>query len=126
MTFPLLHSFRLSVLSCAALLALGACGASGDAHRAALDGQARPMMYISSATPPAAIAACLTSRLSLARALKRGSVTEVTVGERSNPAYRVTLTPSGSRTTVKVEHPADAPDNPPEPEMRFHIARCTT
>jgi hypothetical protein len=38
----------------------------------------------------------------------------------------VTLTPSNTGSVIKVMHPANAPDDPPEPEMRFDIARCAT
>ncbi|WJF89255.1 sugar ABC transporter ATPase [Paraburkholderia bonniea] len=123
MTRPLPVPFATAI---AAALLLSACGSPGPAARA--DSAAKPMMHISSARSPAAIVNCLTSRLARAQSANTGSTTEITVGANSNPAYWVTLTPAGSGygAVVKVLHPANAPEDPPEPEMRFNIARCTT
>ncbi|MFM0056095.1 hypothetical protein PQR64_10765 [Paraburkholderia phytofirmans] len=106
----------------AALAALAGCGSSsGPARDASL-----PMMYVSSQRAPAYIADCLESRLSRVRTSHVGSATEIAVGSDSNNSYFVTLTPSNAGSVIKVMHPANAPDDPPEPEMRFDIARCAT
>ncbi|MGF6935583.1 hypothetical protein OKW41_004745 [Paraburkholderia sp. UCT70] len=51
---------------------------------------------------------------------------ELAVGSDSNNSYFVTLTPLNAGSVIKVMHPANAPDDPPEEEMRFDIARCAT
>ncbi len=83
-------------------------------------------MYVSSPRAPAYIAECLESRLSRVRLSRAGSTTEIAVGSDSNRSYFVTLTPINAGSIVKVMQPANAPDDPPEPEMRFDIARCAT
>ncbi|WP_345815897.1 sugar ABC transporter ATPase [Paraburkholderia sp. PREW-6R] len=107
------------VVAVTALLA--ACGSSSPARDASL-----PLMYVSSARTPAYIADCLESRLSRVRVSRAGGSTEIAVGSASNNSYFVTLTPFNAGSVVKVMHPANAPDDPPEPEMRFDIARCAT
>jgi hypothetical protein len=84
------------------------------------------MIYVSSSRAPADIADCLESRLSRMRTSRVGGTTEIAVGSDSNNSYFVTLTPSHAGSVIKVMHPANAPDDPPEPEMRFDIARCAT
>lgn len=106
----------------AALAALAGCGSSsGPAHDASL-----PMIYVSSQRAPAYIADCLESRLSRVRMSRVGGATQIAVGSDSNNSYLVTLTPSNAGSIIKVMHPANAPDDPPEEEMRFDIARCAT
>jgi hypothetical protein len=106
----------------AALAALAGCGSSsGPARDASL-----PMVYVSSQHAPAYIADCLERRLSRVRMSRVGGATEIAVGSDSNNSYFVTLTPSNTGSVIKVIHPANAPDDPPEPEMRFDIARCAT
>jgi hypothetical protein len=83
-------------------------------------------MYVSSQRPPAYIAECLEGRLSRVRMSRVGSATEIAVGSDSNHSYFVTLTPLNAGSAIKVMQPANAPDDPPEPEMRFDIARCAT
>jgi len=106
----------------AALAALAACSSSSGPARDA----SQPMMYVSSQRAPAYIADCLESRLSRVRASRAGNATELAVGSDSNNSYFVTLTPMNAGSVVKGMHPANAPDDPPEPEMRFDIARCAT
>ncbi|WP_144140180.1 sugar ABC transporter ATPase [Paraburkholderia sp. BCC1884] len=106
----------------AVLASLAACGSSSGPARDA----SQPLVYVSSQRAPAYIADCLESRLSRVRLSRVGSATEIAVGSDSNNSYFVTLTPSNTGSVIKVMHPANAPDDPPEPEMRFDIARCAT
>lgn len=106
----------------AVIASLAACGSSsGPAHDASL-----PMIYVSSPRAPADIAHCLEGRLSRVRMSQVGAATELAVGSDSNNSYFVTLTPLNAGSVIKVTHPANAPDDPPESEMRFDIARCAT
>ncbi|HEY4296382.1 MAG TPA: sugar ABC transporter ATPase [Paraburkholderia sp.] len=106
----------------AVIASLAACGSpSGPARDASL-----PMLYVSSQRTPADIANCLEGRLPRVRTSHVGAATELAVGSDSNNSYFVTLTPLNGSTVIKVMHPAHAPDDPPEPEMRFDIARCAT
>lgn len=107
----------------AVIATLAACGSSsGPSAR----DPSQPMIYVSSQRAPAYIANCLESRLSRVRMSRVGSATEIAVGSDSNNSYFVTLTPTNAGSIIKVMHPANAPDDPPEPEMRFNIARCAT
>jgi hypothetical protein len=108
-----------STVATSALLA--ACGSSGPTRDASV-----PLMYVSSARAPAYIAECLGSRLSRVRMSRVGSATEIAIGSDSNNSYFVTLTPYNAGSVVKVMRPANSPDDPPEAEMRFDIARCAT
>ena len=114
---------RLLLLAPAAALTafLAACGSSGPTRDAS-----QPMMYVSSQRAPAYIADCLESKLSRVRMSRVGDATEIAVGSDSNNSYFVTLTPYNAGSVIKVMHPANAPDDPPEPEMRVDIARCAT
>jgi hypothetical protein len=98
-----------------AALALAACGSSGPARDAS-----QPQRT------PSYITECLESRLSRVHASSVGGATELAVGSDSDTAYFVTLTPVSAGSVIKVMRPANAPDDPPEPEMRFDIARCAT
>jgi hypothetical protein len=102
-------------------LALGACGSSGPARDAS-----QPMVFVTSQRTPSYITECLESRLSRVHASSVGGATELAVGSGSDTAYFVTLTPVSAGSVIKVMRPANAPDDPPEPEMRFDIARCAT
>jgi hypothetical protein len=107
----------------AVIATLAACGSSsGPSAR----DPSQPMIYVSSQRAPAYVASCLESRLSRVRLSRVGTATEIAVGSDSNNSYFVTLTPSNAGSVIKVMHPANAPDDPPEPEMRFNIARCAT
>lgn len=119
---PLLASAAAALIALIALTTLAGCGSSsGPARDASL-----PMIYVSSQRAPAEIAGCLESRLSRIHTSRVGSATEIAVGSDSNNSYFVTLTPNHAGSVIKVMHPANAPDDPPEPEMRFDIARCAT
>ena len=48
------------------------------------------------------------------------------MGSRSDAAYFVTLTPNGYGSVIRVTHGASASNDPPEEELRFDVARCTT
>jgi hypothetical protein len=102
-------------------LALAACGSSGPTRDAS-----QPLVFVTSQRSASYISACLQDRLSRVRASSVGGATELAVGSDSNTAYFVTLTPVSAGAVVKVMRPANAPDDPPEPEMRFDIARCAT
>ncbi|RFU45140.1 sugar ABC transporter ATPase [Paraburkholderia sp. DHOC27] len=104
-----------------AVIFLAACGASGPTRDAS-----QPIVYFASQRAPSYVAACLEDRLSRVRSSSVGGATELAVGSDSNTAYFVTLTPTTVGSVIKVMRPANAPDDPPEPEMRFDIARCTT
>jgi hypothetical protein len=84
------------------------------------------MMYVSSQRSPSYISDCLQGRLSRVRTSSIGNATQLAVGSGSNTSYFVTLTPQNAGSVIKVMRPANAPDDPPEPEMRFDIARCAT
>ncbi|MFP3568449.1 sugar ABC transporter ATPase [Paraburkholderia sp. SIMBA_030] len=101
---------------------LAACGSSGGPAQDA----SQPMVYVSSPRAPADIADCLHHRLSRVRVSRAGGATEIAVGSDSNHSYFVTLTPLNAGSVIKVMRPANAPDDPPEAEMRFDIARCAT
>lgn len=81
-------------------------------------------MYVSSQRPPADIADCLQIRLPRVRTSHVGTATQLAVGSDSNNSYFVTLTPQNAGSVIKVMHPANAPEDPPEAELRFDIARC--
>ncbi|NML34632.1 LPS-assembly lipoprotein LptE [Paraburkholderia antibiotica] len=115
---------RLLLLAPAVTLTatLAACGSSGGPARDA----SVPMVYVSSSRPAAAIAACLEDRLPRVRTSHAGAATELAVGSDSHNSYFITLTPLNGSTVIKVMRPANAPDDPPEEEMRFDIARCAS
>jgi len=115
---------RLLLLAPAAAVTafLAACGSSSGPARDA----SQPMMYVSSQRAPADIADCLESKLSRVRMSHVGDATEIAVGSDSNNSYFVTLTPFNAGSVIKVMRPANAPDDPPESEMRFDIAHCAT
>jgi hypothetical protein len=105
----------------AVIASLAACGSSGPTRDAS-----QPLLYVSSQRAPADIAECLQDRLSRVRVSHVGAATELSVGSDSNNSYFVTLTPLNGSTVIKVMRPANAPDDPPEPELRFDVARCAT
>jgi len=115
---------RLLLLAPAATVTafLAACGSPSSPARDA----SQPMIYVSSQRAPADIADCLEGKLSRVRMSRVGDATEIAVGSDSNNSYFVTLTPFNAGSIIKVMHPASAPDDPPEPEMRVDIARCAT
>lgn len=107
------------------LIGLTACGSaptpSAQANNApaAARGADSTMAFTSRRTSTA-IASCLTDRVHAVRQTVGGSTTQLAVGK---DAWLITLAPAGGGTAVNVRKSAD--DGPvPEPEMRFHIARC--
>ncbi|TAL98506.1 MAG: sugar ABC transporter ATPase [Paraburkholderia sp.] len=110
---------RLLLLLPVAVLA--ACGSSGSTPKT---GSTGPMMYFSSHRSTADITSCLVSRLSRVKTSGANGSTELTVGSSSHSSYFVTLTPSGHGSVIKVLRPDDSQEDPPEPELRFDIARC--
>jgi hypothetical protein len=117
---PIMKKLLLAPAAVAALTLAG-CGSSGPTRDAS-----QPLVYVTSARTTSDITECLESRLSRVRASSVGSATELAIGSDSNTAYFVTLTPTSAGSEIKVMRPANAPDDPPEPEMRFDIARCAT
>jgi hypothetical protein len=97
-----------------------ACGSSRGPEGAGSD----TMVYVSSARQTADIARCLDRRLSRVHTSKNNGSTELTVGSSSNGSYFITLTPSRGGSVVKVTRGTS--DDPPEEELRYAIARCTT
>ncbi|WP_233272764.1 sugar ABC transporter ATPase [Paraburkholderia acidisoli] len=84
------------------------------------------MIYASSARTASSVASCLEDRLSRVRTARDGNTTRMSVGSSSNASYFVTLTPSGSGSVIRVVHGTAESSDPPEEEMRFAVARCTT
>jgi len=123
---PLINSLTKTLLAAAPVALIAACG-STPTPSSQLDESAAgaSMVYVTSQRSPASIASCLEDRLSRVRTSKDGQTTELAVGSSSNASYRVTLTPSGRGSVVRVTHNPSASNDPPEEEMRFHIARCT-
>ncbi|MFC0401512.1 sugar ABC transporter ATPase [Paraburkholderia rhizosphaerae] len=109
------------LLTLAPLVFLAACGSSRGPESGA---GSEPMVYVSSARTSSDIARCLDSRLSRVHASKNNGSTELTIGSSSNASYFITLTPSRGATVVKVVRGAS--EDPPEEQLRFAIARCTT
>jgi hypothetical protein len=101
---------------------LAACGSPGGPAR----DPSQPIVYVSSPRTVASIGTCLQDRLPRVRTSHVGAATELAVGADSNHSYFVTLTPLNGSTVIKVMRPANAPDDPPEAEMRFDIARCAS
>jgi hypothetical protein len=110
-----------TVLLLAPLVFLAACGSSRGPEAGTAGEQ---MVYVSSARATSDIARCLDSRLSRVHVAKGDGATQLTIGSSSNASYIVTLTPSGRGSVVKVVRGAS--EDPPEEELRFAIARCTT
>ncbi|QBQ99696.1 sugar ABC transporter ATPase [Paraburkholderia pallida] len=104
------------------LALVAACGSSPS--NTASDSNV--IVYASSARSPSSIASCLEDRLSRAYESHSGNATELAIGSRSNASYFVTLTPNGYGSVIRVTHGASSSNDPPEEEMRFDVARCTT
>lgn len=105
---------------------LAACGSAPNASDSAQSGAAplsNSTMAFTSRRAPSAIASCLTSRLGSVRRTAGGATTILAIGD--GPAWRITLTPVSQGTTVNVLKSAGSDGPVPEPEVRFHIARCS-
>ncbi|QGZ64566.1 sugar ABC transporter ATPase [Paraburkholderia acidisoli] len=117
----MLSSRLLAFASLAPLALVAACGSSPPS---ASNGET--MIYASSARTASSVASCLEDRLSRVRTARDGNTTRMSVGSSSNASYFVTLTPSGSGSVIRVVHGTAESSDPPEEEMRFAVARCTT
>lgn len=84
------------------------------------------MIYVSSIHSPSSIASCLERRISRVHEAHSGTATELSIGSRSDASYFVILTPSGRGSVIRVTQGASRPNDPPEPELRFDVARCAT
>jgi hypothetical protein len=104
------------------LALIAACGSSPSST--ASNGET--MIYASSARSPSSIASCLEDRLSSVHESRNGNAMELAIGSRSDASYFVSLTPNGYGSVIRVTHGASSSDDPPEAEMRFDVARCTT
>ncbi|RQH09046.1 sugar ABC transporter ATPase [Paraburkholderia dinghuensis] len=118
-----MNTLARRLLTASPLVLVAACS-SAPPPQAAANGE--PMIYVSSARSPSSIANCLEDRLPRVHESKAGSATELSIGSGSDASYFVTLTPSGNGSVIRVTHGASRSDDPPEPELRFDVARCTT
>jgi hypothetical protein len=114
---------KFLLLLAPAALALAACGSSGPTRDAS-----QPLVFVTSQrTHGSDITECLESRLVAGAGLVGGRRNRT--GRRLGFGHRVLRhVDAGQRwdSVIKVMRPANAPDDPPEPEMRFDIARCAT
>lgn len=120
---PLMNTPLRHLLTALPLALVAACGSTQPPGATASSG---PMIYVSSARSPVSIANCLEDRLPRVSESTDGGATELSVGSQSDASYFVTLTPSSYGSVVRVTHGGSSSDDPPEPELRFDIARCTT
>jgi len=111
------------LLAATALALVAACGSTPPSGTAS---SGETMIYASSARSAASVASCLEDRLPNVHASREGNMTELSVGSRSDASYLVTLTPNGYGSVIRVMHGASASNDPPEEELRFDVARCTT
>lgn len=120
---PTMNTLARHLLTVAPLALVAACSSAPPPQAAA---NAEPMIYVSSARSPTSIANCLEDRLARVHESTTGNATELSIGSSSDASYFVTLTPSGYGSVIRVTHGASRSDDPPEPELRFDVARCTT
>jgi len=119
----MMNTLARRLLAASPLFLIAACSSTPPPGAAASD---EPMIYVSSMHSASSIASCLEDRLPHVHASKSGSATELSVGSRSDASYFVTLTPSGYGSVIRVIHGTSRSDDPPEPELRFDVARCAT
>lgn len=105
-------------------LALAAACSSAPTPQAGANGE--PMIFVSSARTPTSIANCLEDRLPRIHESTTGNGTELSIGSNPDASYFVTLTPSSYGSVIRVTHGTSRSDDPPEPELRFDVARCAT
>lgn len=120
---PLMNPLARRILAASPLALAAACSTTPPPGAAA---NGEPMIYVSSTHSASSIASCLKGRLPQIHESRDGNATELSVGSRSNESYHVTLTPSGYGSTIRVIHGNSRSDDPPEPELRFDVARCAT
>lgn len=116
----------LTAFALLSIALLTACGFAPNASNSAQSGTApfsNPTMAFTSRHAPAAIASCLTNKIGSMHRTAGGATTVLAIGDE--PAWRITLTPVSQGTTVNVLKSASSDGPVPEPEMRFHIARCS-
>lgn len=121
----------LAVLAALPLLGLAACSSAPTASDGAgtspglASGASDSTISFTSRHTPTAIASCLSSRMRGVRRTSGGAATELAVGGGGrDDTWRITLTPAGAGSAVNVRKPSSDDGSIPEPEMRFHIARC--
>ncbi|WP_322057795.1 sugar ABC transporter ATPase [Paraburkholderia sp. J63] len=117
-----MNTLTQRLLAALPLALVAACGSSPPSSASNSDA----MVYASSARSPSSIANCLRSHLSSAYESHSGNATELAIGSRSDASYFVTLTPNGRGSVIRVTHGASSSNDPPEEELRFDVARCTT
>jgi hypothetical protein len=117
----MMTTFARRLLAATPLALIAACSSTPPQSASAGDGA---MIYVSSAHSPSSIASCLEHRLPRVHTAKTGTATELSVGPRSDASYLVTLTPSGNGSVIRVIHGTSSSDDPPEPKLRFDVARC--
>jgi hypothetical protein len=105
------------------LALIAACGSTPPPGTAS---NGEPLIYVSSTHSPSSIASCLEDRLPDVSESQNGNATELSVGSRSDASYIVTLTPSEYGSVIRVMHGTSSSYDPPEPELRFDVARCAT
>jgi hypothetical protein len=111
------------LLAALPLALMAACGSTPPPGAAA---NGEPMIYVSSTHSPEDVASCLENRLPRAEESMNGNATELSVGSGSNASYLVTLTPAANGSVIRVMHGTSSSYDPPEPELRFDVARCAT
>jgi hypothetical protein len=121
---PPMKTLTQRLLAAAPLALVAACGSTPPSGSSASNGE--PMIYASSSRSAASVASCLEDRLPHVHASRDGTTTELSVGSRSDASYFVTLTQNGYGSVIRVTHGASASNDPPEEELRFDVARCTT
>jgi len=110
------------LFAAAPLAFIAAC--SSTPPQTAANGE--PMIYVSSVHSASSVASCLEDRLSRVSESSAGNATELRIGSRSDASYFVMLTPSGYGSVIRVTHGPARSDDPPEPQLRFAVARCAT
>ncbi|WP_244314836.1 sugar ABC transporter ATPase [Paraburkholderia unamae] len=120
---PPMKTLTQRLLAATALALVAACGSTPPSSSA---DNGEPMIYASSARSTSSVANCLEDRLPHVHTSRDGNATELSVGSRSDASYLVTLTPNGHGSVIRVTHGASASNDPPEEELRFDVARCTT
>jgi hypothetical protein len=111
------------LLAASPLVLIVGCGST---PRPGATANGERMIYASSARSPESIASCLEDRLPGVHESTSGNETDLSIGSGSDASYFVTLKPSGYGSVVSVTRGGSSSGEPPEPELRFDVARCTT
>ncbi|RKP52074.1 sugar ABC transporter ATPase [Trinickia fusca] len=119
----------LALIAAATTALLSACGSDPIAsapQSAATANGAAPTISFKSMRSTSSIASCLSSRVGGVRQSTGGGRTQLAVGRGAGSyAWLITLTPSGTGTVVQAQKAHDADSSVDEPELRFHLARCS-